>query len=61
MQIRIKPTSKMLTSFKAVKMLGADERVRALTQGLRNVEIKAARPFRNLLVQKVILCKLSHL
>jgi ATP-binding cassette, subfamily C (CFTR/MRP), member 1 len=42
-------------------MLGADERVRALTQGLRNVEIKAARPFRNLLVQKVILCKLSHL
>jgi len=48
----------MLTSFKAVKMLGADERIRILIQYLRNIEIKAAKPFRNLLVQKVILCTL---
>jgi hypothetical protein len=59
MQNRIKPTSQMLTSFKAVKMLGADERIRILIQYLRNIEIKAAKPFRNLLVQKVILCTLS--
>ena len=59
MQERIKPTSQMLTSFKAVKMLGADERIRALIQALRNTEIQAAKPFRNLLVQKVTLCKLS--
>jgi hypothetical protein len=59
MQERLKPTSKMLTSFKAVKMLGADERIQVLIQALRNLEIKAARPFRNLLVQKVILCTLT--
>lgn len=61
MQKRIKPTSQMLTSFKAVKMLGADERIRILIQSLRNLEIKAAKLFRNLLVQKVILCKITFL
>jgi hypothetical protein len=56
MQTRIKPTSQMLSSFKAVKVLGADERMRALIQSLRYVEIKAARPFRNLLIERVVLC-----
>lgn len=57
MQVRLKPTSKMLSSFKAVKMLGADERVRGLITSLRNKEIMTARPFRHTLVQKVTLCK----
>ena len=57
MQVRLKPTSKMLSSFKAVKMLGADERVRGLITSLRNLEIKTAKPFRNTLTQRVTLCK----
>lgn len=38
-------------------MLGADDRISALILAFRDLEIKAARPFRNLLVCSVMLCK----
>jgi hypothetical protein len=45
---------------KAVKMLGADTTVRNLINGLRMSEMKAAKPFRSLLMITVVLCKYFH-
>lgn len=47
---RITATKKMLSSLKAIKMMGASERVGRLVEKLRSLEFAASKSFRTLFV-----------
>jgi hypothetical protein len=49
-QTRLRATQKMLSSLKAIKMMGMEGRVRRLVSNLRIDEMRAAKPFRKLLL-----------
>ena len=56
-QMRLRATQKMLSSLKAIKMLGMESRVHRLVSNLRLAEMKAAKPFRKLLTITAVLCE----
>ncbi|KFY90590.1 hypothetical protein V498_05885 [Pseudogymnoascus sp. VKM F-4517 (FW-2822)] len=55
MQKRLRSTSTTISSFKAIKLLGAENRAIAQIKSLREQEISAAKPFRSLLIIAVML------
>lgn len=58
-QTRLRATQKMLSSLKAIKMMGMEMRVHRLVSNLRLDEMKAAKPFRKLLTITAALCEYS--
>ncbi|KAK3293679.1 putative multidrug resistance protein MDR [Chaetomium fimeti] len=54
-QSRLRATQKMLSSLKAIKMMGMESRVHGLVSSLRLDEMRAAKPFRKLLTMTAVL------
>jgi ATP-binding cassette, subfamily C (CFTR/MRP), member 1 len=58
-QRRVDETANMLGSMKAVKMLGLEQHLATIIQGLRVREIGQAKKFRNVIVYSLGLCELD--
>lgn len=56
-EIRIAATKSMLNSIKAIKMMGAGDKVGRTIEDLRTAEFTASKPFRISLTVTVIICK----
>ena len=60
-QKRLRATQEMLSSLKAIKMMGMERRVHRLVSNLRLDEMRAAKTFRKLLAITAVLCEFSLL
>lgn len=54
---RVAATKSMLTSLKAIKMMGIEQDVALDIQTLRQLEFMASKLFRSLMVGSVFICK----
>lgn len=55
---RIAATKNMLASMKAIKMMGAGQRMGAVIEKLRILEFAASKNFRTLLLCSIVTCEL---
>lgn len=53
---RIKITASMLSDMRAVQMLGLNQKMESVVQGLRQIEIHTSEVFRKILICQVFFC-----